>query len=878
MSDQAATWRPARALRWATALALAAASLSQTAIRLSFNEPLMTAMSEELGLPQEGLLQPPVRLGFQLRYVAELRGVLVGPVEVGSPAEAAGLREGDRIVAVDGRSLAESGAPLFDVYSSARPGDPIELGVARPGSKETILLEGRFEARAFADRLLPTLRAVDRALRLSPVFFLVIAIPVLFLRIDDPQAWRAAVLLICIAGAARTPAAMEGARTPVLVCGMAWKGACIGLLAFLAYLSFSTFPTRSPVDRRLPWLRWVLLLPGLLFALGGLGLGRVGHASLPAPLAAALGDGASAAAWLAYNYGGFALALLALVTTVVSNPSREARRRIRVLVAGALAGLGPVILVNVLSDLRVWRPPEWVVTLVYLMIVLFPLSFAYAVVKHRVLELPVLLRRSARYVLVKRGFAVLLVLLGAWASAFVAFSVNRLLRVEASMATTAGVGFGFLLAGVSAPAVRRTTRLIDRSFFRDAYDVRLILQDLADRIRTATSREELGALLREQLDQALHPVSIVLYLAAPDGRLRTDDVPVPAGLREIPVDARGLADLARRGRPRPVGPEPNDTASLLAPLGPECLVPIVGREGRLLGLAVLGPRLSEEPYSADDERLLGSVAIQAGVTLENMALAARIAERLQAEHRAAHEMELARQVQAKLLPQGGPRLASLDYAGRCVQARAVGGDYYDFLDVGDGRVGLVLADVSGKGFASALLVASLHASLRSQSPLSEDLASQLRTVNRLLYQSTETNRYATLFLGLFDDADRRLRYVNCGHNPPLLLRGTGSLERLAPTAMVVGLVEDWTAGTEETVLGSGDILAIYSDGLTEAADRRGEEFGEARLVRAIQAHRDREVRELLDLVFEDVRRFSDGEQADDQTMVIARVAGSRGPR
>jgi serine phosphatase RsbU (regulator of sigma subunit) len=198
----------------------------------------------------------------------------------------------------------------------------------------------------------------------------------------------------------------------------------------------------------------------------------------------------------------------------------------------------------------------------------------------------------------------------------------------------------------------------------------------------------------------------------------------------------------------------------------------------------------------------------------------------------------------------------------------VGGDYYDFLDAGEGRVGLVLADVSGKGLAAALLVASLHASLRSQ-PRDGDLVSQLRTVNRLLHEATETNRYATLFLGRFDDADRRLRYVNCGHNPPLVLRRDGALERLAPTAMVVGLVADWTSETAEVALEPGDLLAIYSDGITEATDRRGEEFGEARLVQILQDNRDRGARALLDVVFEQVRAFSDGEQADDQTMVIA---------
>jgi sigma-B regulation protein RsbU (phosphoserine phosphatase) len=419
--------------------------------------------------------------------------------------------------------------------------------------------------------------------------------------------------------------------------------------------------------------------------------------------------------------------------------------------------------------------------------------------------------------------------------------------------------------------IRKVTQAIDRSFFRDEYDASLILQELAEQIRVAISREELASLLRRQLDRALHPSSTVVYLASADGRLHTSEPSVPEGLRELAADAPGLAELARRGRPLAVGPDPGAPAPFLAPLGPECLVPIVGREARLLGLAVLGPRLSEEPYSRDDERLLASVASQAGVTLENMTLAARIADRLQAEQRAAHEMELARRVQARLLPEAGARLRSFECAGRCVQARSVGGDYYDFLDVGEGDLTLVLADVSGKGFAAALLVASLHASIRSL-PRGGDLATQLRTVNRLLYDATEANRYATLFVARFAAAERRLRFVNCGHNPPLLLRRDGSLERLMPTAMVIGLVDDWSAETGEVALCPGDLLVVYSDGITEAEDRSGREFGEARLVRTLEANRDRDPSALLDVVFEEVRRFADGEQADDQTMVVARVS------
>jgi phosphoserine phosphatase RsbU/P len=861
-----------RPLAWGAALALSAASLAYTALWLYCRDPGPETLSADLGLPPDQLLEPAVKLGFNLRYVEGVRGISVGRVEGSGPAARAGLRAGDLIVAVNGLSLADSAAPFLAAYRAALPGDPVHLSVVRPGEPGPIALSGAFVARPLSERIVPALQLANHTMLLFPILFLAVALPVLFLRIEDPHAWRLAALFVCLAAAPGIPAAFAGLGAGGLAFVMTYKPATDALLAFFFYLFFAAFPVRSPVDRRLPGLKWVLLVLGLLFAAGGVGVGRRGHPWLPGPLAVALGDPVTSRLWLTYNYGGIAVALVALVTNALGNPSPDARRKIRVIVRGTLVGIGPIVLINVLSDLEVWHASAGLESLAGLAVFLFPLSFAYAVVKHRVLELPVLLKRSARYVFVRRGFAVLLVLLAATANLLFAAAFTRLFRVEASSATAAGVGFGILLAGASAPAVRRTTRLIDRSFFRDAYDVRLVLQELAEKIRTVTSREELGALLRQQLDQALHPSSVVVYLDSASGRLHTDDAAVPIGLRDLAADAPELVELARRGRPRDAGAdgEGNDP-SILAPLHPECLVPIAGREGRLLGLAVLGRRLSEEPYSADDERLLATVASQAGVTLENMALAARMAERLRADERAAHEIELARHVQAKLLPQAGRRLRSLDYAGHCIQARAVGGDYYDFLDAGEGRVGLVLADVSGKGLAAALLVASVHASLRSQLPRDDDLASQLRTVNRLLYEATETNRYATLFLGHFDDGTRRLRYVNCGHNPPLVLRRDGALERLAPTAMVVGLVAEWTCETAEVTLEPGDILAIYSDGITEATDRRGEEFGEVRLVRTIQANRGRDARAVLDAVFAEARAYSEGEQGDDQTMVIARV-------
>jgi len=330
--------------------------------------------------------------------------------------------------------------------------------------------------------------------------------------------------------------------------------------------------------------------------------------------------------------------------------------------------------------------------------------------------------------------------------------------------------------------------------------------------------------------------------------------------------------MQERGQTWEIIPAPDEAPALavLQPLRPECLVPMMGRNGQLLGLAVLGPKLSEESYSGEDKRLLDSVANQAGVALENIALAQSMAERMEVDRRAAQEMDIARQVQAKLLPQKTPVLKTIDYAGACIQARAVGGDYYDFLDLGEGRVGFVLADVAGKGISAALLMANLQAHLRSQSAIvNQDFSRTLERVNRMFFESTESNKYATLFIGVYEDETRRLRYVNCGHNPPVILR-EDQVERLRATATVLGMFEEWRCEVAETHMQPNDILAVCTDGVLEATNSLGEEFGEAGLVAALRADPRRQAQEMLESVIAAVKQFAPGEQADDLTLIIAK--------
>ncbi len=247
------------------------------------------------------------------------------------------------------------------------------------------------------------------------------------------------------------------------------------------------------------------------------------------------------------------------------------------------------------------------------------------------------------------------------------------------------------------------------------------------------------------------------------------------------------------------------------------------------------------------------------------------AAKLEAERRSAQEMEIAKQVQTRLFPQSLPPLSTLDYSGICVQARQVGGDYFDFLDLGRERLGLVVGDISGKGIAAALLMANLQANLRSQCAIALDQPRRvLQLVNRLFYENSTDSSYATLFFAEYDNSARRLRYVNCGHLSALLLRHDGSLERLDSTSTVLGLFREWDCSTVECPLSPGDTFALYTDGITESFNHAGEEFGEHRLIESFRRHRAQPSPAAVASIVDDVKKFSPHEQSDDMTLIVAR--------
>jgi sigma-B regulation protein RsbU (phosphoserine phosphatase) len=290
----------------------------------------------------------------------------------------------------------------------------------------------------------------------------------------------------------------------------------------------------------------------------------------------------------------------------------------------------------------------------------------------------------------------------------------------------------------------------------------------------------------------------------------------------------------------------------------------------------LGPKQSEEPYSGSDLRLLQSVVTQTALALENAQLTAVIAAEAGQRERLRRELEIAREVQERLFPQSLPAVPGLDCYGTCRPAQGVGGDYYDFLSLAGGKLGLAVGDVSGKGIAAALLMASLQASLRSHAGRgSLDLAALMSEIHTLVYEASSSNRYATLFYAEYEPGTRGLSYVNAGHNFPVLLRAQGdgvTVVRLETGGTVVGLLKNPSYQQATVTLEPGDVLVAYTDGVSEAMNASEEEWGEESLIAAAKSCAGRTAEEIAHYILGAADRFVAGaSQFDDMTLVVLKV-------
>ena len=273
-------------------------------------------------------------------------------------------------------------------------------------------------------------------------------------------------------------------------------------------------------------------------------------------------------------------------------------------------------------------------------------------------------------------------------------------------------------------------------------------------------------------------------------------------------------------------------------------------------------------YSNDDVEILMLLASQVAIIIEKVMLHEQLIEKQRLET----QLEIAREVQLQLLPPRDPKLEGFDISAYNFPTEEVSGDYYDWVRIYDDQIGIVIADVSGKGVPAALLMAFLRASLRAASHIGYAPHISMSKVNYLLWESIERNQFVTAFYGILDAPNRTLAYSNAGHNPPLLMNADGTVQFEERGGVPLGMFRDSRYYEYFATIEPGQVFVLYTDGVTDAMNQSGEEYGSQRLVEAVRQGRELSARDLIHFIQQDVIKWTDGRGAhDDITFFVVKA-------
>jgi len=288
-------------------------------------------------------------------------------------------------------------------------------------------------------------------------------------------------------------------------------------------------------------------------------------------------------------------------------------------------------------------------------------------------------------------------------------------------------------------------------------------------------------------------------------------------------------------------------------------------KGKLIGVLNVFNKMSDEGFTDDDQRMLSIIATQSAQVVES----ARLYDEEKSLKKIEEELRVASDIQSFLLPKTKPIINGFDIAGRSIPAKEVGGDYFDFITIDDNRTVVCLGDISGKGMPAAMLMANLQATLRGQALFTSSAGECLTRANKLLYRSTDMQKFATLFYGIIDTSNDDFHFSNAGHDPPFLINSNNNVARLTKGGTVLGFMEGYQYEEDSIKLNSDDTIIIYSDGITEALNEKNKEFGEDRLLNIIMGNIKSSAETLIEKVFDALKIFvKDVPQSDDITIVV----------
>jgi sigma-B regulation protein RsbU (phosphoserine phosphatase) len=557
------------------------------------------------------------------------------------------------------------------------------------------------------------------------------------------------------------------------------------------------------------------------------------------------------------------------------------KRQTRLVLWGSGIGLGVfglfIVLVVVASSMILKMPEYYLIAalmIVFLGLLLSPLSFAYAFGKYRLLEIEGRIRRGTQQLLIGAALLIMFYLVVYFVSNF----TLDILRIESRSPILISA---LILAIGFAPAQRRLLGVLNKRIYPERFRLKSMLDEFLSQSLNTSDKKVYWDGLENRLKTALKVDTIYPVIRTADKdqfRLRDNSAtPFEPGSDFIGrITAMGGRPIMRDElEADKKGIFTESETDWLTNHNIALILPLI-THSELIGFLCVGLKSEQQDFETADFEILKSLAIQIAISADNVLLLEENVEKKRMEA----ELSIARKVQEKMLPQNIPETPGFEIAATSRFCTEVAGDYYDVIDAADGRTILAIGDVSGKGAAAALLMSNVQASLRTAVGIESRatsnsgirLADIVVNINRLIYQNSQPEQFITFFVALFDSKSKKLDYINAGHNPPLIVNRAGQIIELTEGGILLGIMPEMPYKLGSVQLNEGDILFLYTDGLSESTRADDEMFGEDRIKQFLIANNSLVPQALLEKLEQDVSDFiGDQHLGDDFTLIIAKV-------